>query len=196
MRPQQSETPALMDSRQAIRQYYLADEHKVVHEMIAGAQLSPAEREAISARAAELVRGVRQNARSTIREKFLAEYGLTTKEGVALMCLAEALLRVPDNTTIHELIEDKITSGAWGTHVGKASSSLINTATVALLEGVRQFADYGRFDGRRRRTDEFTEFLELGHDDLALDTELLGEFVDPDLSHFAPLRSGLRPDRR
>ena len=133
MRPQQSETPALMDSRQAIRQYYLADEHKVVHEMIAGAQLSPAEREAVSARAAELVRGVRQNARSTIMEKFLAEYGLTTKEGVALMCLAEALLRVPDNTTIHELIEDKITSGAWGTHVGKASSSLINTATVALL---------------------------------------------------------------
>ncbi|HAZ89602.1 MAG TPA: bifunctional proline dehydrogenase/L-glutamate gamma-semialdehyde dehydrogenase, partial [Marinobacter adhaerens] len=46
---------------------------------------------------------------------------------------AEALLRVPDNTTIHELIEDKITSGAWGTHVGKASSGLINTATVALL---------------------------------------------------------------
>ena len=133
MRPQQSQTPELVDSRQAIRDYYLADEHKVIHEMIAGAQLSQAERDAISARAAELVRGVRKNAKSTIMEKFLAEYGLTTKEGVALMCLAEALLRVPDNTTIHELIEDKITSGAWGTHVGKASSGLINTATVALL---------------------------------------------------------------
>ncbi len=133
MRPQQSQTPELVDSRQAIRDYYLADEHKVIHEMIAGAQLSQAERDAISARAAELVRSVRKNAKSTIMEKFLAEYGLTTKEGVALMCLAEALLRVPDNTTIHELIEDKITSGAWGTHVGKASSGLINTATVALL---------------------------------------------------------------
>ncbi len=133
MRPQQSVTPELVDSRQAIRDYYLADEHKVIHEMIAGAQLTQAERDAISARAAELVRNVRKNARSTIMEKFLAEYGLTTKEGVALMCLAEALLRVPDNTTIHALIEDKITSGAWGTHVGKASSSLINTATVALL---------------------------------------------------------------
>lgn len=133
MRPQQSVTPELVDSRQAIRDYYLADEHKVIHEMIAGAQLSQAERDAISARAAELVRNVRKNAKSTIMEKFLAEYGLTTKEGVALMCLAEALLRVPDNTTIHALIEDKITSGAWGTHVGKASSSLINTATVALL---------------------------------------------------------------
>ncbi|WP_273426336.1 bifunctional proline dehydrogenase/L-glutamate gamma-semialdehyde dehydrogenase PutA [Marinobacter sp.] len=133
MRPQQSETPTLVDSRQAIRDYYLADEHKVVHEMIAGAQLSPSEREAISARAADLVRSVRKNAKPTIMEKFLAEYGLTTKEGVALMCLAEALLRVPDSMTINDLIEDKITSGAWGTHLGKASSQLINTATIALL---------------------------------------------------------------
>lgn len=133
MRPQQSVTPELVDSRQSIREYYLADEYTVIQEMIAGAQLSQAEREAISARAADLVRSVRKNAKSTIMEKFLAEYGLTTKEGVALMCLAEALLRVPDNTTIHELIEDKITSGAWGAHVGKASSPLINTATVALL---------------------------------------------------------------
>lgn len=133
MRPQKLQTPELVDSRQAVRDYYLADEHKVIHEMIVDAQLSQAERDAISARAAELVRSVRKHAKSTIMEKFLAEYGLTTKEGVALMCLAEALLRVPDTTTIHELIEDKITSGAWGTHVGKASSGLINTATVALL---------------------------------------------------------------
>jgi RHH-type proline utilization regulon transcriptional repressor/proline dehydrogenase/delta 1-pyrroline-5-carboxylate dehydrogenase len=133
MRPQQSETPAIADSRQALRDYYLAYEHVVVHEMIAGAQLSPSESKAISARAAELVRGVRKNAKPTIMEKFLAEYGLTTKEGVALMCLAEAMLRVPDATTVNDLIEDKITSGCWGDHVGKASSSLINTATIALL---------------------------------------------------------------
>ncbi|MBQ0832354.1 bifunctional proline dehydrogenase/L-glutamate gamma-semialdehyde dehydrogenase PutA [Marinobacter sp.] len=133
MRSQQSVTPELANSRQAIRDYYLEDEYKVIHEMIADAQLSGAEREAISARAADLVRSVRENAKSTIMEKFLAEYGLTTKEGVALMCLAEALLRVPDNTTIHALIEDKITSGNWGAHVGKASSTFINSTTVALL---------------------------------------------------------------
>ena len=133
MRPQQSATPALVDSRQAIRDYYLADEYKVIRELIADARLSRAEREAISARAADLVRSVRKNAKPTIMEKFLAEYGLTTKEGVALMCLAEALLRVPDNTTIHALIEDKITSGNWGAHVGKASSSFINSTTLALL---------------------------------------------------------------
>lgn len=133
MRSQQSVTPELAESRQAIRDYYLADEYKVIHEMIADAQLSEAERKAISARAADLVRSVRNNAKSTIMEKFLAEYGLTTKEGVALMCLAEALLRVPDNTTIHALIEDKITSGNWSSHVGKASSTLINSTTIALL---------------------------------------------------------------
>ncbi|WP_372985649.1 bifunctional proline dehydrogenase/L-glutamate gamma-semialdehyde dehydrogenase PutA [Marinobacter sp.] len=130
---QQSVNPDLNEHRQAIRQNYLADEHAVIHQLIADAQLSQAEREAISTRAADLVRSVRENARPTIMEKFLAEYGLTTKEGVALMCLAEALLRVPDNLTIHDLIEDKITSGNWGAHVGKAQSGMINSATVALL---------------------------------------------------------------
>src|SRR5680860_1819454 len=125
MLSQQSVTPELAESRQAIRDYYLEDEYKVIHEMIADAQLSREEREAISARAADLVRSVRESAKSTIMEKFLAEYGLTTKEGVALMCLAEAMLRVPDATTINDLIEDKITSGCWGDHVGKASSPLI-----------------------------------------------------------------------
>ncbi|WP_166254852.1 bifunctional proline dehydrogenase/L-glutamate gamma-semialdehyde dehydrogenase PutA [Marinobacter salicampi] len=133
MRPQQAESPTLDGSREALRNYYLADEYTVMREMIAGAQLSREEREAISSRAADLVRSVRKNAKSTIMEKFLAEYGLTTREGVALMCLAEALLRVPDNMTIHALIEDKITSGSWASHVGKASSSMINTATIGLL---------------------------------------------------------------
>ena len=129
----QSSAPELQELRQAIRNNYLADEYQVIHKLIDDAQLSDEERSAISASAAELVRSVRENARPTIMEKFLAEYGLTTKEGVALMCLAEALLRVPDNLTIHDLIEDKITSGNWGGHVGKAKSGLINTATVALL---------------------------------------------------------------
>ncbi|MCG8518112.1 MAG: bifunctional proline dehydrogenase/L-glutamate gamma-semialdehyde dehydrogenase PutA [Pseudomonadales bacterium] len=133
MNPQQSVTPDLIECRQNIRDHYLANEHQVIHGLIAEAQLTQAEREAMSARAADLVRAVRANAKPTIMEKFLSEYGLTTKEGVALMCLAEALLRVPDNMTIHALIEDKITSGNWGAHVGKASSSLINSTTLALL---------------------------------------------------------------
>lgn len=63
----------------------------------------------------------------------MAEYGLSTREGIALMCLAEALLRVPDATTIDALIEDKIAPSAWGEHLGKSSSSLVNASTWALM---------------------------------------------------------------
>ncbi|WP_336366126.1 bifunctional proline dehydrogenase/L-glutamate gamma-semialdehyde dehydrogenase PutA [Marinobacter sp. C2H3] len=133
MGPQVSVTPSLEQSREAIRRNYLADEYEVIRRLIDDAALSREERDNMSRQAAELVRRVRDNATPTIMEKFLAEYGLTTKEGVALMCLAEALLRVPDNFTIVDLIEDKITSGNWGAHVGKAQSGMINTATLALL---------------------------------------------------------------
>ena len=64
---------------------------------------------------------------------FLGEYGLSTREGVALMCLAEAMLRVPDNFTIDALISDKITPGDWGRHLGGSSSPLVNASTWALL---------------------------------------------------------------
>ncbi|SEG85717.1 bifunctional proline dehydrogenase/L-glutamate gamma-semialdehyde dehydrogenase PutA [Marinobacterium lutimaris] len=129
----QTTQPTMEASREAMRANYLADEHRVISELIAGANLSEQVRKAISDRAADLVRDVRGNSKPTMMEKFLAEYGLTTKEGVALMCLAEALLRVPDNVTIHELIEDKISSGKWSEHRGKSNSSLINTTTWGLM---------------------------------------------------------------
>jgi RHH-type proline utilization regulon transcriptional repressor/proline dehydrogenase/delta 1-pyrroline-5-carboxylate dehydrogenase len=124
---------SMVACRQTIREHYLADETAVVKALAANARISSGERARISARAAELVRDVRANSTPTMMEKFLAQYGLTTKEGVALMCLAEALLRVPDSTTIDALIEDKISSGNWGEHRGQSSSSLINSSTWALL---------------------------------------------------------------
>src|SRR5690606_17517193 len=72
-----------------------ADEAELLASLAAQAQLDPGQRRAISARAAELVRRIRAEARPTMMEHFLAEYGLSTREGVALMCLAEAMLRVP-----------------------------------------------------------------------------------------------------
>ncbi len=119
--------------RQQIRNHYLADETMVVRELVAQAGLSPDVRNAISARAATLIRQVRDSSEATVMEQFLAEYGLTTKEGVALMCLAEALLRVPDKFTIDELIEDKVASGDWQSHRGQSESPLINSSTWALL---------------------------------------------------------------
>jgi len=63
----------------------------------------------------------------------LPQYGLSTEEGVALMCLAEALLRVPDADTIDALIEDKIAPRDWTRHLGQSSSSLVNVSTLALM---------------------------------------------------------------
>jgi len=119
--------------RQKIRTHYLATESSVVSELVDSANFSTRERRAISEKAADLIKKVRHSSRPSIMENFLAEYGLTTKEGVALMCLAEALLRVPDVKTIDDLIEDKISTGNWGIHLGHSESSLVNASTWALL---------------------------------------------------------------
>ena len=79
------------------------------------------------------MREVRKRSSPSVMEAFLAEYGLSTDEGVGLMCLAEALLRVPDAETIDELIADKIEPSNWGAHLGKSSSSLVNAATWGLM---------------------------------------------------------------
>jgi proline dehydrogenase len=135
MRLEQAVIPPVSDEslRQKIRAYYLKDESQVVEDLIAEAGLQEQERSDISAMAADLVSRVRASSNPSMMENFLAEYGLTTKEGVALMCLAEALLRVPDAQTIDELIEDKISPGNWGQHLGHSGSSLVNASTWALL---------------------------------------------------------------
>ncbi len=126
--------PISSDSlRRQIRRHYLKGESEVVEQLIEVAALSAGEREKISNAAATLVREVRANSSPSMMENFLAEYGLTTREGVALMCLAEALLRVPDADTIDDLIEDKISPGNWGEHLGHSGSPLVNASTWALL---------------------------------------------------------------
>ena len=119
--------------RRRIRSYYLAPESKVIRELIESADLPYAERQAISDKAADLIVKVRRTSTPSMMENFLAEYGLTTDEGVAMMCLAEALLRIPDALTIDELIQDKISNRGWGEHLGNSDSSLINAATWALM---------------------------------------------------------------
>ena len=111
----------------------LTDEAGLVASLIAGAGLDATARARIAAAGADLVARIRASARPGLMEVFLAEYGLSTDEGVALMCLAEALLRVPDAETMDALIEDKIAPGDWGRHLGKSSSSLVNASTWALM---------------------------------------------------------------
>mgnify|MGYP000250175823 CR=1 FL=1 len=109
------------------------DQQKMFAQLSTTAALDEADRATISAKAAQLVRDIRGHSNPGLMEVFLAEYGLSTDEGVALMCLAEALLRVPDADTIDALIEDKIAPSDWGKHLGRSSSSLVNASTWALM---------------------------------------------------------------
>ncbi len=119
--------------RHRIREAHLCDEDKAVSALIDYLSLEKSEREKIVVDAAELVRVLRRARNPGLMETFLGEYGLSTEEGVALMCLAEALLRVPDEATIDILIRDKIAPADWGQHLGHSTSSLVNASTWALM---------------------------------------------------------------
>jgi len=131
--PTDQRTAARPADRAAIRAMTYADEAALVRALVRATDLDAAGRAAIVGRATELVERVRERSSPSMMEAFLAEYGLSTDEGVGLMCLAEALLRVPDAETIDELIADKIEPSNWGAHLGNSTSSLVNAATWGLL---------------------------------------------------------------
>ncbi|MEM6374218.1 MAG: bifunctional proline dehydrogenase/L-glutamate gamma-semialdehyde dehydrogenase PutA, partial [Pseudomonadota bacterium] len=124
---------AQMDMARCIDAGMYSTPEPVLLELIKTADLSRDERAAICNDAAKLVTAIRTQATPGLMEVFLAEYGLSTDEGIALMCLAEALLRVPDADTIDALIEDKIAPSNWGKHLGHSTSSLVNASTWALM---------------------------------------------------------------
>ena len=131
--PQTDPTIPPTDMRRLIDAGTYADADTVLATLVDQAALSPADRAAICDAAAGLVRDIRANTAPGLMEVFLAEYGLSTDEGVALMCLAEALLRVPDAETIDALIEDKIAPSDWARHLGQSASPLVNASTWALM---------------------------------------------------------------
>lgn len=94
---------------------------------------TPELRQRITRNGISLVDALRADAGPSMMELFLGEYGLSSEEGVALMCLAEALLRVPDAPTMDALIEDKIAAPHWDQHLGESHSSLVNASTWALF---------------------------------------------------------------
>jgi len=122
----------LAQLRTEIRQVTLPDEQTYMADLVARIGLKGSLREKVAAQTVSFVRDVRGSAKPTMMEAFLAEYGLSTQEGVALMTLAEALLRVPDAFTIDDLINDKISGGAWTDHLGRSDATLVNTASWAL----------------------------------------------------------------
>ena len=119
--------------RADIRNHYITDEAAAVRKLIGDLDLSEAVRKEIVDKAARLVADLRRADDPGVMETFLSEYGLTTEEGVALMCLAEALLRVPDEITMDALISDKIAPADWSKHLGHSSSPLVNASTWGLM---------------------------------------------------------------
>ncbi|NND90574.1 MAG: bifunctional proline dehydrogenase/L-glutamate gamma-semialdehyde dehydrogenase PutA [Granulosicoccus sp.] len=123
----------LQGKRAQVRKDYLAEEAVVLERLIGMIKLTPADRADVVTVGARIVERVRAETSPTMMEAFLAEYGLSTAEGVGLMCLAEALLRVPDAESIDDLIQDKIEPSNWGSHLGHSSSPLVNASTWALM---------------------------------------------------------------
>ncbi|HYM17312.1 MAG TPA: bifunctional proline dehydrogenase/L-glutamate gamma-semialdehyde dehydrogenase PutA [Micropepsaceae bacterium] len=120
--------------REAISAAYLADEDAIIESLIQKAQLTNAEQAATHALATELVTRLRagRDTRQGV-DAFTQEYTLSSEEGVMLMCLAEALLRVPDAETQDRLIRDKIAGQNWAGHLGRSQSLLVNASTWALM---------------------------------------------------------------
>ncbi|MDP3897451.1 MAG: bifunctional proline dehydrogenase/L-glutamate gamma-semialdehyde dehydrogenase PutA, partial [Mesorhizobium sp.] len=124
--------PSLAQIRTDLRRNILPDEDEALAALAGQAGIDEGQRAAISKHAVSLVEAVRASSDPKLMEVFLSEYGLSTQEGVALMCLAEALLRVPDAETMDDLIRDKIAPHDWSAHSGGSSSIFVNASTWAL----------------------------------------------------------------
>ncbi len=121
------------DELNTIRAMHVVEEGEVLASLVSSAGISLGQRQRVQTRAVSLIEKIRNAGQPGLMELFLAEYGLSTNEGIALMCLAEALLRVPDAGTIDALIEDKIAPYDWKEHFGHSDSSLVNASTIALM---------------------------------------------------------------
>ncbi|MFO1255709.1 MAG: trifunctional transcriptional regulator/proline dehydrogenase/L-glutamate gamma-semialdehyde dehydrogenase [Sphingomonadaceae bacterium] len=119
--------------RRKITERYRQSEESCIAALLPEATLPDALRARIRETATALVTGLRANPRVGGVEGLVQEYSLSSDEGVALMCLAEALLRIPDAATRDALIRDKIADGDWGAHLGGGRSLFVNAATWGLV---------------------------------------------------------------
>jgi RHH-type proline utilization regulon transcriptional repressor/proline dehydrogenase/delta 1-pyrroline-5-carboxylate dehydrogenase len=125
---------ALTALRLRVREASCADEKAVVESLLAASELTEARRHSVLERSIAIVEHCRARSdKAGTLDAFLQEFGLSNREGIALMCLAEALLRVPDEDTADRLIAEKIQSGDWGAHKGKSPSGFVNASVWGLM---------------------------------------------------------------
>ena len=120
--------------RQQLDQAWCVDESTHMQMLLDAIALDDAARSRIKAQASALVVNVRKRAEDQgAMEAFMREYDLSSEEGVVLMCLAEALLRIPDADTAEKLISDKLGDADWQSHLGKSESLFVNASTWGLM---------------------------------------------------------------
>ncbi len=120
--------------RGAIEAAHRADETVRVEALLGDAAMDAKARRRIAETARGLVEEMRRRRTGFVGlDDFLNEYGLSNTEGVVLMCLAEALLRIPDAETANRLIRDKVVDADWEGHLGASESLLVNASTWALM---------------------------------------------------------------
>lgn len=120
--------------RNALEQAWFASETDQVPALLREIPFDADDRAAVLAAAIELVERVRRRSEDHgAMEAFMREYDLSSEEGVVLMCLAEALLRIPDSETAEALIADKLAAADWESHLGKSESLFVNASTWGLM---------------------------------------------------------------
>ena len=119
--------------RAAITAAYRRPEVECMQPLLAAAKLPEAMKGQVAETATALIKALRGKHRGSGVEGLVHEYSLSSQEGVALMCLAEALLRIPDTDTRDALIRDKIATGDWKSHIGGGRSLFVNAATWGLV---------------------------------------------------------------
>ena len=119
--------------REAITAAYRRPEPECLSPLLAAARMPASLQGEVRERGRKLVAALRAKGAQGAVESLIQEYSLSSQEGVALMCLAEALLRIPDAATRDALIRDKIAPGDWSAHLGHSRSIFVNAATWGLL---------------------------------------------------------------
>nr|WP_209942216.1 trifunctional transcriptional regulator/proline dehydrogenase/L-glutamate gamma-semialdehyde dehydrogenase [Rhizobium halophytocola] len=119
--------------RAAITAAYRRPEEACIAPLLTAATLSESTRQSIADTGRKLIKALRRKPKGSPVEGLVHEYALSSQEGVALMCLAEALLRIPDTATRDALIRDKISEGDWKSHLGGGRSLFVNAATWGLV---------------------------------------------------------------
>lgn len=123
-----------LPSFQALRETFLADENAALAQLLPVARMAGDANERVMAEARRLVESVRNRRQQEGgMQSFLQEYDLSSQEGVLLMCVAEALLRIPDAATADRLIKDKFALGDWSRHLGQSDSLLVNAGTWGMM---------------------------------------------------------------